>query len=527
MNMYTCVIIDDERLVQQGTAKKIAPLKDIISCIGFADNGEEALSLIADINPDIIITDMNMPIMDGTQLLPILTEQYPAKPLIVISGYKDFEYMKRAISAKAIDYILKPFSKEVLQAAVLSAIKQLDTNTSIQSLMISSKEQQELVCYDYDIQMLTDVILGYHKQDFQLSSERLGFINKTHNLVLITIHSDSAIDKKLLQDFLSENSFGDLALFLQHTHNQRMGFLILFIPTQLSMTISTLCKQIIQSLLQLFFETKINVLFGVSHKHSSLLDLHTAFSETVMALNSRLVSSMENTHFFSSSSPEPQNFHWASFDEFLFRLETGNHASVTNLLNELFLAFERQSSYTIYDIKFYCFWLSNQATSLINDYFEQLVSGSGSTSMKNILDTIFTLSELKIYYVQFFQNISNILKEKSVYSIEDTIEKMKIYINKNYNRTLTIEFLSSLFYLNRSYCSSLFKECTGETFVNYLNAVRLSSAKHLLLNTDKKMYQIAKQVGYENAKYFFRIFKKHEHCTPEQYRKRHTSSSSQ
>ena len=523
MNMYTCVIIDDERLIQQGTAKKIEPLKDIISCVGFADNGEEALSLIADTNPDIIITDMNMPIMDGTQLLPILTEQYPSKPLIVISGYKDFEYMKHAISAKAIDYILKPFSKEILQEAVLSAIKQLAMNTSIQSQMISSKEQQELACYDYDVQLLTDVILGYHKQEFQLSSERLGFINKTHNLVLITIHSNPAIDKKLLQEFLSENSFGDLALFLQHTHNQQMGFLILFLPEQLAMNIATLCKQVIQSLVQLFFETKIDVLFGVSHKHSSLLDLHTAFSETVMALNSRLISSSENTHFFSSSLPEPRNFYWPSFDEFLFRLETGEQTSITNLLNDLFDIFEEQSNYTIYDIKFYCFWLSTQATALINDYFEQIASGSGSTSMKNILDTIFTLAELKIYYLQFFQNIANILKEKSIYSIEDTIEKIKIYVNKHYSRTLTIEFLSSLFYLNRSYCSSLFKERTGETFVNYLNMVRLTNAKQLLVNTEKKMYQIAKQVGYENPKYFFRIFKKYEHCTPEQYRKKYST----
>ena len=131
---------------------------------------------------------------------------------------------------------------------------------------------------------------------------------------------------------------------------------------------------------------------------------------------------------------------------------------------------------------------------------------------------MFDLKELESYYLQFFTNISDILWEKGIYAIDDVIEKTKIYIQKNYYKNLTVELLSCFFYMSRSYLSHLFKETTGEKFVDYLNDIRIEKAKQLLRTTDKKMYQSAKSVGYDNVKYFFRVFKKREHMTPEQYR---------
>ena len=160
--MYTYIVIDDEGLMRKGTIKKLEPLKDRISCAGEAEDGSRALELIEETDPDIIITDMNMPVMDGTQLLPILTERFPGKRIIVISGYKDFEYMKHALTAKAVDYLLKPFSRQDLQDAVLRAVSQLEKGAAIENQLISSEESRESARYEYDIQMLKNVVLGYH-----------------------------------------------------------------------------------------------------------------------------------------------------------------------------------------------------------------------------------------------------------------------------------------------------------------------------------------------------------------------------
>ena len=113
--MYTYIVIDDESLIRKGTIKKLQPMEEQITCIGEADNGKAGIELIQEVHPDIVILDMQMPIMGGKELLPYLAESYPDMPLIVISGYRDFDYVKQAISAAAIDYILKPFSKEAIQ----------------------------------------------------------------------------------------------------------------------------------------------------------------------------------------------------------------------------------------------------------------------------------------------------------------------------------------------------------------------------------------------------------------------------
>lgn len=138
--------------------------------------------------------------------------------------------------------------------------------------------------------------------------------------------------------------------------------------------------------------------------------------------------------------------------------------------------------------------------------------------MQNVVNHIFSLEELHAYYLQCFLNITDLLKHQSIYAVEDVVEKIQIYMQRNYQKNLTQEFLSCLFYMNRSYLSTLFKNKTGKKFVDYLNDIRIEKAKELLRQSDRKMYQIAKSVGYDNVKYFFRIFKKKEGVTPEQYR---------
>ena len=96
--MYTYIVIDDESLIRKGTIKKLQPMEDLISCIGEADNGKAGIELIQEVHPDFVILDMQMPIMGGKELLPYLAENYPEMPLIVISGYRDFDYVKQAIS---------------------------------------------------------------------------------------------------------------------------------------------------------------------------------------------------------------------------------------------------------------------------------------------------------------------------------------------------------------------------------------------------------------------------------------------
>lgn len=110
------------------------------------------------------------------------------------------------------------------------------------------------------------------------------------------------------------------------------------------------------------------------------------------------------------------------------------------------------------------------------------------------------------------------IKPQSIYANTNLIEQICIYIQQNYYKNLTQEYIASLFYLNRSYLSQLFRQKTGKKFIDFLNDVRIEKAKELLTTTDKKMYQISKSSGYDNTKYFFRIFKKKTGMSPQAWR---------
>lgn len=516
--MYRYIIIDDESLIRKGTIKKIQKTRDDVECIAEASDGSEAVSLIEELQPDFVILDMQMPVMDGTQLLPYLTEHYPKLPLIVISGFRDFDYIKHAISANAIDYLLKPFSREAISDCVGSAIKRLEDNQNITQQILSSHEEKEAARYEYDIQYLTNLILGFHTGDASITSERLNFINDTHQLVLLTLHCTQDTSKLNFQEWLDEGGFGDLALYLSNSTSPQIGFLILFLPNQRAIKLETLLKQITEALLFHARENKHSLLIGISRVHSDLTELNIAFKETSAALNQQLLNAPELCSYAYQESSEPKEIVWDHEDEFLFRIEAGMQEEIIALTNQLFKWFSSIPSFTLNDAKYYCYCLSNQCKDILNDYLD-IDNKKSSGSIQNVVSHIFRLEELKEYYLQFFLNIAEMLKAEGIYAQGNLIENIQTYIQHNYQKALTQDFIASLFYLNRSYLSTLFKQKTGMKFVDYLNDVRIEKAKELLINSDRKMYHISKAVGYDNTKYFFRVFKKKVGYSPEQYRK--------
>ena len=203
--------------------------------------------------------------------------------------------------------------------------------------------------------------------------------------------------------------------------------------------------------------------------------------------------------------------------------EAGMEEEVSQLTRLLFAWFTEMPSLTMDDAKYYCYYLSSQCRQIINYYMKQEGDGQ-SGSMTNVVRQMFRLEELEDYYRQFFLNTATLLKAESIYAVDSVIDRVQIYIQHNYQKDLTQDFIASLFYLNRSYLSTLFRQKTGMKFIDYLNEVRIEKAMEMLSGTNRRMYQISKAVGYDNPKYFFRIFKKKTGMTPDQYRAAHAEN---
>ena len=514
--MYTYIVIDDEMLTRKGTIKKLEDMSSEISCCCEAENGVEALEKIKTHNPDIIITDMNMPFMDGTKLLSILSEEYPEKQIIVISSYKDFEYIHQAIKANAIDYILKPFRKEELQKTVKKAIEHLESEDMGSRQTISSDIAKEESLLDYDKQLLHSLLFGYQSSDINLISKKLAKIASTHDYVLFNIHSSKAITEASVNNFLNENGFGDLAVFFKSKRSNNVGFLILFVGKSSSLNIKTFCSQIANSFVYQFNFDHPFLCFGISELYDSLHNLNDAYHETISALNMRKLSENNSCFFFEDRPKQYPKYNWSKKEELLFNIEMGNTENVRKLIESMFEDYVADDLY-VHRVKHIFLQLLNESQSFLTD-FDDESQGEASLNVENTLNNLFSLEELKDYYMSFFSNISETAKENSNTNNYNIVDKLCVYIKKNYRKNLSLEILSSMLYMNRSYLSQCFKKQTGETFVDYVNNVRIENAKTLLKGSEKKAYQIAKSVGYSNSKYFFRVFKKKTGMTPEQYK---------
>lgn len=269
----------------------------------------------------------------------------------------------------------------------------------------------------------------------------------------------------------------------------------------------------------MFDDQQSIIRIGISQFHSNLHELNTAFQETSLAFDMLPISSTTSTFQYYDCSYVPHKPIWCMQDEFLFRIEAGTTKEVKALINSLFQWFLTLTDCTLGDAKMFCDDLATQCRFIMKQYINNIRVNLDSSSMRNVLTYIFSLNDLEIYYSQFFININTFIKPYSVYAIDNITEKIQIYIQRNYSKAITQDFIASLFYLNRSYLSTLFRKQTGEKFIDFLNHIRIEKAKEQLLHSNRKTYQIAKAVGYDNVKYFFRIFKKMTGMTPEQYRK--------
>lgn len=524
--MYRYLIIDDEMLIRKGTIKKLKPLEPQVVCCGEAGNGEEGIRMASELRPDIIILDMQMPVMDGMQLLPWLAEHFPGTPLIVISGFQNFDYMKQAIASKAVDYILKPFGKEEIQKTVMNAVETVQNKESQEEQILSIQEEKEEACYALDRKLLYNLIMGYDTENSRLTSERLYFINQAHNLVLLTLYSVSGEEIPPLQESLEKSGFSDLVLYLPHTFIRQSGFLILFLPEHEpgSAQSAGLMKQFLDTL-----RTKTEdspLLVGISDVHRDIQELRRAYLETTEALNSQKAGRQTAGELFYSESGTPVDIVWDKEEEFLFRIESGQMDLVKKMAGELFRWYADIPDCTLADVKRHCEHVGGRCRQIMSYYLGQKKEQSASPEMQAVVNTLFTLKDVENYYLQFYLNIAQMLQPHSIYNTGELIDQIRTYMRKNYQKNITQDFLASLFFLNRSYLSQLFRKKTGQKFIDYLNEIRIEKAKEQLVFTDRKMYQIARSVGYDNVKYFFRIFRKKTGLSPEQFREQEKNRKS-
>lgn len=505
--MYTYIVIDDERLIRLGLISKVKEIEsEEFQCIGEAANGVEGLDLIAEKGPDIVITDMKMARMDGVEFLQKLQEICPGIPVIVISGYKAYDYMNQAIEHGVVGYLLKPFSKEELEKQLLKAAARLEQQKSIVKMrekMVTLQEKNN------GMEFLELIIAPW---SVEWEKERYA-LDHWHILVSFYTNTPEGVF------FLRENAdryFGKAGYLCLENPAVQGQYFWLFDAKEESAILKTE-ERLPECLNRIQRKLGEGKLFAaVGNRFRGLPAVNRSYQRNEKIL--RDVYLTDRTKIFYEDAYEKNTNKIFSEDELQDLMVTLKY-DADGVKKAMAGFFERCSieKYSLLEIGTAC---------------KKLLARVDEWAVANHVDTddimavfyrryrfLDSLEKMEKEISGYVSLISMSIERKS-YGDEYLFEEMRRYIDENYYKKITLQTLAGRFYVSPSQCSNILKERMKKGLNMYLMELRIEKAKELLDSTAMSAEQISKEVGYPNPKYFFRMFKQVTTFTPIEYRNR-------
>ena len=485
--MYKAMLVDDENLITEGLKNIIDWEKLNITVIETAENGKEALNKFRQNPVDIVITDINMPLINGIDLLTEIKSIDENVKFIILSGYEEFSYAKAAISIGVGAYILKPIDEEELTKNLKEIVAKLDEAKS--SKKINLKKDTILKGILNNIATKQDLIDSNEKIKFNLENS----IYVTSILLIkegFTTISFKNIDKTevLYDDYgnlILVNSFekGTSIMEIKNFYEEILQDIRVKYGYDVLISIGKIVDEV--NLLSKSFKVsnivKKNVLISGFNKCLTEEDLlnyiDIDFENEINAINRLIINNDKEginnyiDDILNNSKLKPQNIY-----EF-----------ATKVL-------------ILYDNLKVKFKVDNEDVDVL-----------GSTII-NVLNFT-TLEDIKKYLKHKLQYLVEHIVDENI-KLSPIVRRIVKCVNENYNKDLSLKGLALEYNVNTSYLGQVFTKEIGIQFSDYLNKIRNSVAKDLILNTNKKISDISKEVGYLDTSYFYRKFKKYYGVTP-------------
>lgn len=530
------LIVDDETGVHDQLRSSVPWSTLGWDIVGDAYDGEQACSLAQELQPDIILTDIKMPLMDGLSFMAWLREVNFAGKVIVLSGYGDFEYSRTAFLLDVFDYLLKPVNEAELLGVLSKAAEQIQHESKTKINQIDQRAVSNKGFVLMQDEFLTNIVSGTIRDENEMfvGVDPLSVSLPESKFTVIVVQLvDSEVKvqqtyggnrpvfyfavRNILQEWLAMES-GVVFRNLTKTHE----FIILYPDESKNAEKSHWLVQRIHSGLSSFL--RVNARFGMSsvkQRPKAIPDAYLEAHQTIEGLQinsghycAQYVSGkVQSTAVHTEKPPQWQHLH--RLLESL--LETGTLPPNVNLLENLDEALSEPVIGQMSGVEM------RKTVSLFVDCIEKGFRKPIEPLLVSIHQVKMNLNDWNLQQawallkaiISYVQEESN--GDKTLKSGKQIIEIVKKYVVDHY-QSVSLEEISQRFYLNKNYFCSLFKSVTGENFTEFLTYVRMEQAKWQLIHTDKKMYEIANFVGYEDQRYFSKVFKKYSGVQPSEFR---------
>ncbi|NSW90033.1 MAG: response regulator transcription factor [Firmicutes bacterium] len=534
---YKVLIVDDEYLIRQGLSEGI-PWSEIgFEVSGTAANGREALAHIRETVPNVIITDVKMPVIDGIELSRIVKQEYPDIKTIILSGYGEFEYAQKAIEYNVCSYILKPLNEEDLIKLFKNIYNELEIQSKIKSKMKESGSASGNFFNGRRDEIIDYVFMKLISRDFEEEGQyekdlmSVGF-NTRNKYFYIAAFNCSNISKNNGKKISSEELFQ-----LSSKYCKQLGYQVLYLNRVFYVVahcenkilrrdqeyFAMGIKNHIENTLNSEYNGNYVISIGIGRVCKELLNLRDSANEAGIALNYKYYSGEGNIIFYDEIRLN-QNVSInksqieAVTKELIAGILNDNDGLLVPLLKKLFLHI---SSLNLLDINKLCIKCTQIYLSIVEEIKKEYIFITALTE-EEFFNRIAKYETFKDMTEEFKWVVLDLKKQIKYYNQTSDrhqfILKIKKHINENYHNNLTLDKLSRDFFINPSYLSKIFKDETGENLSDYILGVRMKNAERLLKTSNAKIQEVSKQVGYEDYRYFCTVFKKVMGVTPLQYR---------
>ncbi len=516
--MYKVFIVDDEYRIKE----RLQNLTDWASTpfvfCGEASDGEMALSQINELKPDIVITDIQMPFMDGLELSSILRSTMPWIQIIIISGYDEFEYAKNALKIGVTDYLLKPIKFEELNRVLEKAIKKINDEKEKSRKLLQMEDRLNSIKSLQKDFLFESLISGkFDKREIieQYREYGIDLISKYYIVIDVKINCKTGIDNIEVKTFCKVALEKIANILLYYKTPDRMIVVLRSNDEQELIEQAFLLSGTIRHSINEIEQHK--TIIGIGNAVSRLSDISRSYMDANKARS--FINDMNLDQILYIKDVEKMLSDKAYYTE-KNRLDVLSRLEAEEVDGFLFDMFdddkyeERMHRYhTICNIVFQCNHivssLGGDAKDILQDISEEDIVNMVGLERDNLVQD---LKRIIIKTIEY-------RKESSVSKYSEVIWRAKNYIFDHYsNSGLSLNEVAKHVCLSPNHFSMVFSNETQTTFIEFLTKTRIENAKKLLLDTDLKLSIIANHVGYNEPQYFSYIFKKYTKQTPSGFR---------
>lgn len=533
-------LVEDEIIIRQGIKKNINWQQEGFDFVGEASDGELAYPLIQNTKPDILITDIKMPFMDGLELSRLVKKELPDIKILVLSGYNEFEYAQEAINIGIADYLLKPITGAKLLEAVKKMAKIIEEDRQQKQFLLAYQKERAESGRLAKQKLFGRLISGEYAVSALLEEGReigMELAANQYNLVLFQVftaegaenYSDERNQISARLEEIAEKT--KQIIMIDRGALEGFVFLLKGSGEDSDGNLKKLLPQFLKNIEQAMREYPDAEYFGgAGVTVDRLSELKVCFAKASHAYAYRYLwernqivtgqTQSEQTmtdEKLSLGSLNVKQLEQNAIERFL---ATGLQKEIPDFVEEYFHSLGEQSIQSLLFRQYITMDAYITAAGTLEKLgYDSEVMVQECGDFNSMTDIVSSVSQTVSYLQHVLETAIRLRDAVSQKKYAQLLEYAKEYIRQNFkNEDISLNTAAASVNLSPNHFSTIFSQETGQTFVEYLTYVRMEKAKELLRNSTMKTSDIAFAVGYRDAHYFSYLFKKTQECTPREYR---------